>query len=122
MTLDDDYAIVNVPVPGKARQSGWLFRDDSGWTSFGGVLATFLGSAAVDTNRLDIPALVRNIARARRTLNVESPTKAYVIIRFIPRIDAAPSVDIHVINRFQESGYLATTIDGTVERAYAYAR
>ena len=122
LTLYDDYAVVNVPVPGKARQSGWLFRHDSGWTSFGGVRATFPGSAAVDTNRLDVPSLVRNIARARRTLNVESPTQAYVIIRFIPRIDAAPSADIHVINRFRESGYLATTIDGTVERAYPYAR
>ena len=122
LTLYDDYAIVNVPVPGKARQSGWLFRNDSGWTSFGGVRATFPGSVAVDTNRLDIPALVRNIARARRTLNVESPAQAYVIIRFIPRIDEAPSVDIHVTNRFQESGYLATTLDGKVERSYPYAR
>ena len=122
LTLYGDYAIVNVPVPGKARQSGWLFRKDSGWTSFGGVRATFPGSAAVDTNRLDIPALVRNIARARRTLNVESPAQAYVIIRFIPRFDPVPSVDIHVINRFQESGYLATTMEGKVERAYPYAR
>ena len=122
LTLYGDYAIVNVPVPGKARQSGWLFRKDSGWTSFGGVRATFPGSVAVDTNRLDVAALVRNIARARRTLNVESPAQAYVIIRFLPGVDEVPSVDIHVINRFQESGYLATTIDGTVERAYPYAR
>ena len=122
LTFYGDYVIVNVPVPGKARQAGWLFRNDSGWTNFGGVRATFPGSAVVDTNRLDIPALVRNVARARRTLNVEAPSQAYVIIRFIRRIDEVPSVDIHVTNQFQESGYLATTLDGKVERAYPYDR
>jgi hypothetical protein len=122
LTFYTDYVIVDAPVPGKARQSGWLFRNDSGWTTFGGVRATFPGSAVVNTNRLDIPALVRNIARARRTLNVEAPAQAYVIIRFIPRIDPVPSVDIHVANQFQESGYLATTLDGKVQRAYPYDR
>ena len=113
--------IVNVPVPGKARQAGWLYRNGT-WTGFGGVRATFPGTQVVDTNRLDIPALARNIARARRTLNVEQPAQAYVIIRFIPQIDQVPSVDIHVTNQFQESGYLATTLDGKVERAYPYTR
>jgi hypothetical protein len=30
-------------------------------------------------------------------------------------------VDIHVANDFHESGYLATRLDGTVERAYPYS-
>ncbi len=121
LTFYGDYVIVNVPVPGKARQEGWLFRNGT-WTGFGGIRATFPGSGIVDTNRLDIPALARNITRARRTLHVEEPAQAYVIIRFIPRIDQVPSVDIHVTNKFQESGYLATTLDGKIERAYPYDR
>jgi hypothetical protein len=121
LTFYQDYVIVDVPVPGKARQSGWLFRE-SKWTDFGGVRATFPGSVVVDTNRLDIPALTRNIARARRTLNVEAPSQAYVILRWIKPADEVPSVDIHVVNKFQESGYLATTLDGKVERAYPYDR
>jgi hypothetical protein len=120
LTLFGDYVVVNVPVPGKARQEGWLYRGGT-WTGFGGVRATFPGTEVVDTNRLDIAALTRNITRARRTLNVEEP-QAYVIIRFMPQIDLVPSVDIHVTNKFQESGYLATTLDGKVERAYAYDR
>ncbi len=120
LTFYGDYVIVNVPVPGKARQEGWLYRKGT-WTGFGGIRATFPGTRVVDTNRLDIPALARNITRAKRTLNVEQP-QAYVIIRFIPRIDQAPSVDVHVTNQFQESGYLATTLDGKVERAYPYDR
>ena len=64
---------------------------------------------------------MRNIARARRTLDVEDPARAYVVIRHITTFDEVPSVDIHVSNGFQESGYLATTLAGTVERAYPYA-
>ena len=120
LTFYGDYVIVNVPVPGKARQEGWLYRKGT-WTGFGGIRATFPGTQVVDTNRLDIPALARNIARAKRTLNVEQP-QAYVIIRFIPQIEQTPSVDVHVTNKFQESGYLATTLAGKVERAYPYTR
>jgi len=35
--------------------------------------------------------------------------------------EEVPSVDIHVANEFRESGYLATTLDGKVERAHPYA-
>jgi hypothetical protein len=30
-------------------------------------------------------------------------------------------VDIHVANDFNESGYLATTLDGKVKRAFPYS-
>ena len=115
------YAVVDVPVAGgRGRQQGWLYRQGSGWTGFGGVRAVFPGSSTVDTRQLDVDALVRNIRRARATLHVEQPSQNYVIVRFIPQVDAVPSVDIHVANRFNESGYLATRLDGTVERAYPF--
>ena len=69
-----------------------------------------------------IPALLRNVARARATLGVEEPSQTYVIVRFIRPPDAAAGVDIHVSNEFRESGYLATTLSGRVERAYPYTR
>ena len=65
-------------------------------------------------------ALVRNIARARRTLGVERPTQNYVVIRFIPRIETEPTVNIYVSNEFGESGYLATTMDGTVNQSHPF--
>jgi hypothetical protein len=120
LTFYDDYVIVNVPVPGKARQEGWLYRNGT-WTGFGGVRATSPGTQVVDTNRLDIAALARNLARAKRTLNVEQP-QSYVIIRFIPGADASPRVNVYATNKFHESGYLSTTLDGKVERTYAYDR
>ena len=53
---------------------------------------------------------------------MESPSQTYVVIRFIPGIEQRPSVDIHVANEFQESGYLTTRLDGKVERAYPFGR
>jgi hypothetical protein len=120
LTMYGDYVVVDVPVAGKARHDGWLYRNDSGWTSFGGVTANFPGARAVDTNKLAIPALIRNIARAQRTLNVEEASMTYVIVRQYTPGDEVPSVDIHVANDFNESGYLATTLDGKVERSYAF--
>jgi hypothetical protein len=115
------YAVVDVPVAGgRGRQQGWVYRQGAGWTGFGGVRAVFPGSSTVDTRQLDVDALVRNIRRARATLKVEQPTQSYVILRFVPQFDPVPSVDIHVANSFNESGYLATRLDGTVERAYPF--
>jgi hypothetical protein len=120
LTMYGDYVIVDVPVPGKARHEGWLYRE-GGFTSFGGIMANFPGSQPVDVDHLAVPELMRNVALARTTLNVESPDTTYVIVRHIASADEVPSVDIHVSNEFHESGYLATRLDGTVERAYPYA-
>lgn len=121
LVLYDDYAIVQVPQAGTHRHAGFLYRPTDGWTDFGGVTANFPGARSVDLRALDVPALVRNIARARTGLDVEDPTTTYAIVRQYTPGDEVPSVDIHVANEFGESGYLATTLDGTVERAYPYS-
>lgn len=121
LTLYDDYAVVQVPQAGTHRHAGFLFRPGNGWTDFGGVTTNFPGSDTVDLRRLDVPALVRNIARARRTLNVEDFSLTYVRIDYRPQFDDVPNVDVYVSNAFNESGYLATRLDGTVERAYPFS-
>jgi hypothetical protein len=121
LTLYGDYAIVNVPKA-KSRQESWIYREVSGFATFGGVRATFPGARPVATSRLAVPALVRNIARARTTLNVEKPTQTYVIVRFVPGATRVPSVNIYVGNKFNESGYLATTLAGKVQSAYPFRR
>jgi hypothetical protein len=121
LTMYGDYAIVNVPKP-KSRQASWVYRDASGFSGFGGVRATFPGARPVSTSRLAVPALVRNIARARARLNVEDPTQTYVIVRFIPGSERVPSVNIYVGNEFNESGYMATTMTGKVKSTYPFRR
>ncbi len=121
LTLYGDYAVVNVPRA-KSRQEGWIFREASGFTSFGGVRATFPGARSVATSRVAVPALVRNIDRARATLRVENPKQTYVVVRFVPGADKTPTLNIYVANEFNESGYLATTLAGKVQRAYPFRR
>ncbi|RNL66090.1 DUF1707 domain-containing protein [Nocardioides marmoriginsengisoli] len=120
LTMYDDYVIVKVPVPGKARNTGWVYRDGT-FSDFGGVSANFPGSAVIDTRKLDVPALMKNIAKARRTLNVEDYTTTYVSLSYRPDFDQAPNVNIYVSNEFRESGYLATELDGKVDRAYPFS-
>jgi hypothetical protein len=120
LTLYGDYVVVEVPVPGKHRHAGYLFRDGS-WSDFGGVTADFPGSVAVDLRRLDIASMMRNLAKARRSLHVEDVSTSYVVINYRPELDRSPNVNIYVANSFNESGYLATTLDGAVERAYPYS-
>jgi len=120
LTMYDDYVVVQVPQPGTHRHTGLLYRPANGWQDFGGVTADFPGSEPVDLTALDVPALVRNIAKARESLNVEDVSQSYVIVDYRPDFDATANVDIHVANSFGESGYLATTLDGSVERAFPY--
>ena len=105
---------------GKARSTGWTYRQASGFTEFGGTRANFPGAATVDLARLDVAKMFANIARAKRTLNVEDGTPSHVNIDYRPQFDPAANVNIYLSNSFGESGYLATRLDGRVERAYPY--
>lgn len=121
LTMYGDDVVVDVPEPGTNRHSGWLYRPREGFMRFGGVTANFPGARPVDTNRLAVRALVRNIATARSGLGVQDPTTTYVIVRHYPSADGQPRVDIHVANDVGESGYLATGLGGEVERSYPSA-
>jgi hypothetical protein len=122
LALYDDYVVVQVPQAGTHRHAGYIYRPANGWTDFGGVTANFPGAQAVDVRRLDVPALIRNIAKARRTLNVADFSLTYVSIDYRPQFDDAPNVNIYVSNPFNESGYVATRLDGTIERAYPFSQ
>lgn len=119
-TFYGDYVVVQVPIPGTTRHSGWVYRQASGFTDFGGVTANFPGSTAVDLAKLNVTALFRNLARAKRVLHVADAKQAYVTIDYRPQFDPAPNVNIYLTNEFNESGYLATRLNGQVERTYAY--
>lgn len=119
-TFYGDYVVVQVPVGGGTRHAGWVYRESTGFTDFGGTSTNFPGSAVVDLRRLDVAALMTNLARARRVLHVENPDQAYVTIDYRPQFDPAPNVNIYVSNAYNESGYLATRLNGQVERAYPF--
>jgi len=121
-TFYGDYVVVQVPIAGTRRHSGWVYRPAGGFTDFGGAGANFPGSAAVDLSRLDVATLFANIARAKRVLHVAGSNQTYVNIDYRPAFDPAPNVNVYLSNRFHESGYLATRLDGRVERAYPFGQ
>lgn len=118
LTLYDEYAIVRVPIP-RQRHTGWRYADGQ-FREFGPARANFPGSATLDTARLNLEKLLRNVATARRTLNVEDYDVTYVVLNYRPGFDEEPNVNIYVSNEFSESGYLATTLDGRIERSYPF--
>lgn len=120
LALYSDYAIVRVPVAGGKRHSGWRYAD-SRFLEFGPTTANFPGTAVLDVGRLDVPALVRNLTRAQKTLGVEKAKVSHVLVSFRPDFDAAPNVAIYVSNEFSESGYLATTLSGRIVRSYPFS-
>lgn len=118
LTFYPEYVIVRTPI-GKNRNTGWRYADGT-FTEFGPAMANFPGSATIDAARLDRAKLFRNIATARRTLGVEDGQVTHVTLNYRPAFDAEPNVNIYVGNEFRESGYLATTLDGRIERSYPF--
>lgn len=121
-TFYGDYVVVQVPIAGKNRHSGWVYRQASGFTDFGGVMANFPGSAVVDLAKLNVNALIANVSRAKRVLKVEDANQTYATIDYRPQFDPAPNVNIYLTNEFNESGYLATRLNGQVERSYPFSQ
>lgn len=120
VTIWADRASVDRSVQGGRRLERWSY-DDGEFQKFGAVTTNARGTKVVDLRRLGLKALVANIARAKRTLNVEKPETIYVIIEDSSLGDG-PEAHIYVSNKFNESGYLATTFGGRVVRSYPFQR
>lgn len=118
LTFYPEYVIVRAPI-GKNRNTGWRYADGQ-FSEFGPAMANFPGSATIDAAKLDRAKLFRNIATARRTLNVEDGQVTHVSLSYRPAFDDEPNVNIYVGNEFSEGGYLATVLDGRIERSYPF--
>lgn len=113
-----DRASVDLPVQGGRRQKSWAY-DDGEFAAYGSVTTNARGSSVIDLRQLRLKPLVANIRRAKRTLGVEQPETVYVIIEDDTFGDG-PEAHIYVSNKYNESGYLATTFGGRVVRSYPF--
>jgi len=120
LTLWADRASIDRPVHGGRRHEMWSYSDGA-FEQYGSVTTNSPGTAVVDLRQLRLPALVANIARAKRTLNVEKPGTIYVILAN-DTLGDGPEAHIYVTNEYNESGYMATTFGGKVVRSYPYRR
>jgi len=118
VTVWADRASIDRSVHSGRRHEMWLY-DDGEFQKFGSVTTNSRGNSVVDLRNLRLKPLVANIARAKRTLNVEKPEMIYIIIGD-DTLGGGPEARIYVSNKYNESGYLATTFGGRVVRSYPF--
>jgi len=108
---------VQVPVRGsRARMERWSY--DGAWTQDTEARRVVGAEGTIDLARLDVGRLFANIRRAERTLAVQGGRLTHVLVD--TWTDGTPTVNIHVGNEYDETGYLKTTLAGDVVRAFPY--
>jgi hypothetical protein len=107
--LDEAEAQVHVPTEGAARRyETWYLQSDA-FNHYGSVSS---GDAQVDLAAIDEAAAARNLDLAWSHLGVEDPTHITIIISG-PDSAADPAEITYIVrNEFEESGQLATDLDG----------
>jgi len=101
---------VDVPVRGsRPRYETWSW--DGGWERTSGPRGTSPSeTSVVDLGRIGPARLMANIRTAERTLDVQRGRFSHAVLW--PFDEVGPTLNIHVANRFGESGYLRTTLAG----------
>ncbi|WP_148615551.1 hypothetical protein [Nocardioides rubriscoriae] len=107
------YAVVTVPVDATSARSSSLYWDGA-FDDFGP--SSTASSERVDLAEVDPAVLGRLVRRAEKL--VEDPTTTYVIVRGRSTVfdDDGARVLAYATNQFNETGYLAARLDGTVVR------
>ena len=107
---------VQVPVRGsRPRFERWTWT--GAWQQDTEASAVRGPGEVIDLGALEVRRLFANIATARTTLRVERGRLTHVLVNDWSEV---PTVNIYIGNRFDESGYLKTTLSGQVVRAYPY--
>jgi hypothetical protein len=107
---------VQVPVRGsRPRFERWTW--DGEWTQDTEAAAVRGPGEVIDLGALDLRRLFANIATARKTLRVERGRLTHVLVNDWSEV---PTVNIYIGNRFDESGYLKTTLSGEVLRSFPH--
>lgn len=106
-----------VPVRGsRPRAERWSY--DGTWRQDSLASAVVRPGGIVDLGSIDVRRLFANIARARRTLDVQDGELTQVGVR--TDVDGAPTLNIYIGNAFNESGHLMTTMSGEVLRRFPH--
>lgn len=107
---------VQVPVRGsRPRFERWTWN--GAWTQDTEAAAVRGPGEVIDLGALDVRRLFANIATARKTLRVERGRLTHVLVNDWSEV---PTVNIYIGNRFDESGYLKTTLSGEVLRSFPH--
>ena len=107
---------LEVPVRGaRPRAERWSY--DGTWRQDSEAAAVTGPSGIVDLGAIGVNPLFANIATAKKVLRVQRGRLTHVGVR---NWDGSPTVNIYIGNRFNESGYLMTTMSGDEIRRFPY--
>jgi hypothetical protein len=109
---------VGVQVPAsKVRKRFERWSWDGTWRQDSMASAVTGPQKFVSLAALDVSRMFDNITRAKRTLDVPQGRLTHVLVN---DWGEGPSVNIYIGNRFNESGYLTTTLAGEVLNRFPY--
>lgn len=73
--------------------------------------------AQIDVTQLDPRIVIALLDGAGTTTSVQNPTTRYVSVE---STDTVPTIEIHVGNDLEESGYLTAGLDGEIMSIYPF--
>ncbi|MFS3128952.1 DUF1707 domain-containing protein [Nocardioides sp. Bht2] len=108
------------PLKGtQPRTEDWSYYKSSGVSAREPEKESGRDMPLFDTRDIDVPALFRNLDSALQTLEVSEATLNWIDVKF-DASDDVPVISIWVTNRFDETGWLQTTLDGRVMETWPF--
>ncbi|MBJ7481503.1 hypothetical protein DBV08_09545 [Rhodococcus sp. KBW08] len=116
MTIYPTYARITRADPAAPRKAlDSYYRGDLEDTTSGG--SRELDVAQIDVTQLDPRIVIALLDGAGTTTSVQNPTTRYVSVE---STDTVPTIEIHVGNDLEESGYLTAGLDGEIMSIYPF--
>ncbi|CAM3432797.1 DUF1707 domain-containing protein [Nocardioides dubius] len=118
--LRPDYFSFTRPLKGtQPRTEDWSYSKGSGVRASDPEIESGRDLALFDTRDIDVDALFRNLDAALTNLNVEDAKLSWIDVKYDSSTEI-PVINIWVTNRFEESGWMETTLDGLIYKSWPY--
>ncbi|MDQ6525380.1 DUF1707 domain-containing protein [Nocardioides sp. LHD-245] len=105
----------------KRRLQWWSWSPDERWTTnFDPQTVTSDRQQVIDLRKVDLAAAVANIARARRSSNVEEPDAPGISFGYDPEYGGV--VEFHISNQYSEVGTMTTDLSGRILERRPFVR
>ncbi|MCR1783339.1 hypothetical protein KVF89_12410 [Nocardioides carbamazepini] len=105
----------------KRRLQWWSWSSDERWTTnFDPQVVTTVRKQVIDLRKVDLPAVIANIPRARRSANVEEPDAPGISFTYDPEYGGI--VEFHISNQYSEVGTMTTDLAGRILERRPFVR
>lgn len=121
LALRPDYVTFARPLKGTQPRTEDWYLSESGARASEPQKESGRDLALFDTRDLDVDALFRNLDTALTTLGVEEAKLRWIDVK-IDSTNEIPVINIWVGNRFDETAWLETTLDGRIFKTWPFTK